>query len=299
MSKKLGLIPKENLIKRIGAAYSGAARSVVAILRDLDPMTYTDAEGSEALSKIRRVVAGLDEMATAWAVKSIKAAYAESRSVSRTRLEAIGAEQTNVKKGRHEKAIQRMAKLTIRDYLDANRTILKNAGKYLSVMAHAKRKMDRYRENVRAEAFSSAEVRDIIDDVVKAATGAHLPSKGVSRQILDKLLDQISGGDFITVNGRNFEIRSYAELVARTRMRMAQTEAVKEMCAEWDNDLVEFSRHDDPCDICAPLEGQVFSISGKTPGYEKLTPEVTPPIHPNCEHSLNPTSERALRLRNR
>ena len=312
MSKKIGLIPKENLVKRIGSAYSGAARSIVAILRDLDPMTYTDSEGSVALSKIRGIVDRLDALAAAWAVQSIKAAYGESQKISRTRLEAIGAEQTNVKKGRHEKAIKKMARLTMRDYLDANRTILKNAGKYLSVMAHAKRKMDRYREDVKAEAFSSAEVRDMIDSTVRQALRttskynagtAHLTSKTIARKIMSKLMGHLEGQDFIVIKGkdgkeRNYNLRSYSEMVARTRMREAQSKATIEMCKDYDNDLVQWSQHSEPCPDCALLEGQIFSISGKHPEYPALTGDVEPPLHPNCEHNLNPTSDNALHWRN-
>ncbi|MFA7177480.1 MAG: phage minor capsid protein, partial [Smithellaceae bacterium] len=114
-----------------------------------------------------------------------------------------------------------------------------------------------------------------------------------------KLLDQIGGGDFIIVNGKSYNVKSYAELVARTRMRESQTQATIELANEFENDLAEIPRHDNPCEeICAEYQGKVYSISGKHPDYPML-PDGGPPFHPRCECTLNLTSETALRWRNK
>ena len=306
MAKKIGLIPKEALMKRIGATYAAAARAITSILRGLDPGTYTASAGSSALAKIRAIVNGLDMSAAEWARRSIAAAYGESRGVAETRLGALGAERPRPKKrgakpdrtGKsHAKAIARYVKLTTRDYLKANRTILTTAGKYLSALDYARRKLDSYRA-AEIEAFTSADVRGIIDSVVKQATGSHLERKAVDSKILKKLLSVLGGQDFITINGRDYNLRSYAELVARTRMRDAQTEAVVEMCEEFGTDLVEIPRHDDPCPLCKEHQGKVYSISGNHPDYPEL-PDGGPPFHPNCECVMNPTTELALKWRNK
>lgn len=315
---RLGLIPKEAMVERIGAAYAGASRSIVAILRGLDPGTYTAAAGGHALARIRAIVEQLNMRAAAWARKSVKAAYRESQGIAETRLEAIGAERPRPKKGakagsekptggnRHDRAIALAVKRTTRDYLKANRTILLTAGKYLSTLAHARKKLDDYRE-ASVQAFTSEAIKEVINRTVagslKAKTRynageAHLTSKDISAKIRGKLLDQIGGGDFIVVNGRSFNLKSYAELVARTRMRESQTAAVKEMCAEFDNDLVEIPRHDNPCPRCAEHQGKIYSISGKHPDYPEL-PDGGPPWHPNCEDVMNPVSENAIRWRNK
>jgi len=61
-------------------------------------------------------------------------------------------------------------------------------------------------------------------------------------------------------------------------MREAQSESIKESMKEFGEDLVEIPVHDNPCEICAPYQGQVYSISGGTPGYP-LLPEGGPPWH--------------------
>ena len=316
---RLGLIPKEAMVKRIGSAYAGASRSIVSILRDLNPDTYTAAAGSHALARIRAIVEQLNMRAATWARKSVKAAYNESRGIAQTRLEAIGAERPHQKKDAkagsakstggkiHDRAIARAVKRTTRDYLKANRTILVTAGRYLSTLAYARKKLDDYREAA-VQAFTSEAIKDYIKKTVAGALvakskynagEASLTSKDIAGKIRAKLLDQIGGGDFIRINGKNYNLKSYAELVARTRMRESQTDATIAMCEEYENDLVQFSKHDDPCEICAQYEDQVYSISGKHPTYPMLPDEAYCPVHPRCEHNLNPTSETALRWRNK
>lgn len=298
---KIGLIPKVRLMRQIGSAYESAARSIVAILRGLNPATYTAGAGSAAMARIREIVERLDVRATDWARKSIRAAYQESRDVAVTRLQAIGAERPKTKKGSgkriHEKAITKYIKFTAKDYLRANRTILTTAGKYLATLAYARKRLDSYRD-AEIEAFSSADVRGLIDDVVQRATASHLTRKAVDSKIYERLLSAIGGGDYITINGRSYNLRSYAELVARTRMRGSQTEAVLKMCEEYGTDLVEIPHHDNPCEFCAEHQGHVFSISGNSDKYPEL-PDGGPPFHPNCECTTNPTTELALRWRNR
>jgi hypothetical protein len=315
---RLGLIPKEAMVKRIGSAYAGASRSIASILRELNPESYTESAGGAALARIRSIVEQLNMRAAEWARRSVKAAYQESRGIAETRLEAIGAQRSKPKTGakagsvkstgekRHNRAIAQAVKRTTRDYLKANRTILVTAGKYLSTLAYARKKLDDYRE-ASIQAFTAEAVKSFIQKTVAGALvtkskynagEASLTSKDIAGKIRGKLLDQIGGGDFIIVNGKNYNLKSYAELVARTRMRESQTQAVMEICEAFDNDLVQIDIHDDPCSFCAEHQGRVFSISGNSLKYPKL-PDGGPPFHPRCECTCGPTSETALRWRNK
>jgi len=292
----VGLIPKENLIQKVGASYARASAQIVSILRGLSPEHFNPTAQAVAMHHIREIVGRLDAEAVAWSGLSIGAAYREGKTVTRVKLEAIGAQRSKTyNTARHDKAIAGLTRLTTRDYLAANQTILKTAGKYMVALGYARKKMDAYQQEI--QAFSSEEARAMIDDVIFAAEEEHIPAAGVGRMFLDKLLGILGGGDFININGRDYNLKAYSELVARTRMREAQTEATKELCKEYDNDLVQYSEHDNPCEECAQYEGEIFSLSGDSPDYDPLPAEAEPPVHPNCEHNLNPVSENALSLR--
>lgn len=298
---RLSQITKAALIRQIGAAYGSASARIVAAMRGLDPASYTASAGAAALGRIRHIVSELDSRAAAWAAKSIKSAYVESQAIAETRLEVIGAKKPKSRRGAkpkaapHSKAIERYRKLTVRDYLDANRTILTTAGRYVNAVAYAKRKLDGY--DVREmQAFSSEEVRSWINRKVVSGTRAHLARKALDRQILDRLLAKLRGAEFVLINGRNYALKPYSELVARTRMRQAQTEAVVKASEQYESDLVEVPFHASPCDVCSEHIGQVFSLSGKSKDYPKL-PDGGPPFHPNCLCYLRPVTEYSLGLR--
>jgi hypothetical protein len=312
MPKTLPLIPMKTRISAIGAIYASAAQDVIRALSALDAETYTAAKAGSVLFRVQEIIGRLDARVKKWGPAAIRAAYQESAGVSRTRLEIMGARKLPDRKydpAKHDKKIDALTKTVMTDYWQANRTIERTARKYISVSGQAAAGVKKLEAKIeQMQAFDSETVKSFINRTVagslRAATKynagmAHLTSKDIAAKIRAKLLAQLEGQDFITINGRSYNLRSYSELVARTRMRESQTEATKELCTQYDNDLVQFSEHDDPCEDCASREGKIFSLSGKTPGYPVLAPEDEPPIHPHCEHNLNPTSENALAWRAR
>jgi hypothetical protein len=304
MPKTVGLVPMKAQIERIQSAYSSAAKRIVDILSGLDPATFTTVEHGAALRKVKDIVLTLNDQVRMWAPPAIRTAYEESAGVARTRLELIGAKQVphwKYNPARHDRKIDALVRFVSRDFFKANLTIEKTARKFLGVMAQAAAGVAKVAAQV--QEFDMSDAWPWINRLLKKARPADLAAETLSRgtlskQIQDYLLGKLGGQDFIKINGRNYNLKDYSELVARTRMREAQSEATKELAQQFDNDLVQFSKHDSPCEECGPLEGMIFSISGKDEEYPELTDEVTPPIHPRCEHNLNPTSREVISWRN-
>lgn len=86
--------------------------------------------------------------------------------------------------------------------------------------------------------------------------------------------------------GRRWGLERYAEMVARTTTREAQTQGRINRLLENGLDLVTVSKHEHPADVCDEWEGRTFSLTGKTEGYPVL--DRYPPFHPNCVHVLTP-----------
>lgn len=70
-----------------------------------------------------------------------------------------------------------------------------------------------------------------------------------------------------------------------------------ERTRETGSDLVQITVHSGPCDACLRVQGRVFSISGKTPGFPALTDDVLPPLHRGCGHVLVGVNEFLLKER--
>jgi Phage minor capsid protein 2. len=78
-------------------------------------------------------------------------------------------------------------------------------------------------------------------------------------------------------------------MVARTTTREIATAATINACKEFDIDLVQITKHYPTCELCAPLQGKVFSLSGKDKRYPKYDGVLVKiPKHPNCRHVLVP-----------
>ena len=120
-----------------------------------------------------------------------------------------------------------------------------------------------------------------------------LRDKGFRSDTTD-LYKQLSKGQFITVGKRRFNVRDYANLVARTQSREAHKVAEVVRLQQNDVDHVRISRHKQlKRDECTPFAGKVFyigSLSEDPAGFPKLSsiPNGGPPFHPNCRHVLEP-----------
>lgn len=109
---------------------------------------------------------------------------------------------------------------------------------------------------------------------VKAMIKAQLQEQG-----LDALIDK---------GGRAWTLDRYAEMLYRTKAVEARNRGLINRLAENDYDLVQVSSHASSCPLCIPWQGQVLSITGKTPGYTTLTEAESQGLfHPNCRHAIN------------
>jgi hypothetical protein len=137
-------------------------------------------------------------------------------------------------------------------------------------------------------------VDDALRNLALEQTTQALAAGEGRRELSDRLEDALqraglinSNGSYswITINNRNYELANYTRLVARTTTREAATQGMKNRLLENGIDLVEIDEHSGPCDICAQYQGNIYSLSGQTEGYE-IAP--LPPYHVNCRCVLTP-----------
>lgn len=120
---------------------------------------------------------------------------------------------------------------------------------------------------------------------------------------------------FVDKAGRRWSLHTYGAMVCRTTARQAEVLAL--LTADPGQDLYQISSHGTACPVCAPLEGRVYSRSGKDPDFPPLAAafgKIDPKgpdelhntwlnIHPNCLHVLLPwtpagrTAEEIRRIR--
>ncbi len=267
--------------------YSQAGRSLREALLSFDLADFDEAKAAAIKAKAERIVARLNVDAARWIRSAVGRAYKTGAARSKTALEIIGKRPIN-KIFPGDKAIKDAVLMVL---VKANGSVRRTVEQFLSAAvlgAQAARFAP-------VQAFALPESEEFFARMGQEAVKTEKSRGWLQKQIYDHLKGLIGDDNFIEINGRHYNVRKYSKMVARTSMRTAQTEATLDLCRKYNNDLVRWSDHATDCAVCDVYEGNVYSISGTHPTYPKL--EAKPPIHPNCKHSLLPTSDVAREVR--
>lgn len=291
MPERQGLIPLRDRVKQLGRIYGKASDDIARALLRFDIGDYQELKVMKTEEEIDRILRKLNRSVIKWSNGAIPDAYKKGHDVSVTRLEILGADRDEeFSPMTHKNAVGDWTDITIAGLLRTNMSIKPNVNTYLYLVKQANNSLMQIQEfDLRDEEI----IAGLLDDAI---------NEGASRGELESIIRVHFKRDlfekkFIKINGRNYDMIKYARMVARTQMRTVQSQAVKNTCQQFNNDLIEISDHGTTTPICIPYEGNVYSISGSNPTYPYL--DSWPPFHPNCEHSAAPTSEVALGFRGR
>jgi len=290
MARRQGLIPLREKTNELEKIYRQAEKEITKELFSFDIGDYQEIRAMRLQKNIDRIISRLNRAAIRWVKESVPMAYKKARDVSRVKLEILGAKKNiEYPEKTHSRTIGNYENATMNDLIRANMSIKTNIATFLYLARQANQGLSQF------QAF------DLRDEEIIAGLLDEAMAEGETRQYAYKAIrehfrQKFGDAKYININGRNYNLRKYSQLVARTRLRHVQTEAVKNICNQYDNDLVEVSSHGTKCEICLPHEGQVYSLSGKHPHYPLFDDSW---MHPRCQHSISPTSEVALEARER
>ena len=124
-----------------------------------------------------------------------------------------------------------------------------------------------------------------LDELMTEGWSENKSIYGVKKKLQQELLQKAVDGKYVTVidkNGsvRSYDVKYYAEMVTRTQLRNAQTNAVVNIATELESDLIQVSSHNTLTPYDATFEGKIFSISGNDKDFPPV--EDLPPFHVNC-----------------
>lgn len=289
MAKAVGLIPLRQKIEELVNVYGRVQGEIGSQLLSVEITDYQEMKSMRVQTRIDGLIKKLNRLSIRWVREAVPLAYKESFILAKKKLETFGIPEDKFFSPRtHKLTVEDFIEKTMEDLILANESIKTNVNLYLYLVRQASAGL------AQLQSFSPEDegiVASIISDAIEEGQARAYASKRIHEYLKLQLLD----GQFINRAGRNFSLRDYSKMVARTRLRQAQTDAVKNTCTQFMNDLVQVSTHANPCDECASIEGQIYSLSGKHPVYPILDFNI--PLHPNCEHDLSPTSEVGIAAR--
>jgi hypothetical protein len=274
--------------ERLVAIYDRAGRELRTALFAVDLGEFRASAAAAAVDRTRRIVRALNVAVVAWAEGAVDRAYAAGATTARTALEIIGKHPVRPLYIDRRRLIKDELSVTL---LRANASIVETAERFLAVTAMASRVV----AAAEVREFAFGQIEDQVTRMARDAVAREKARGVLAKQVKEHLREIIGDDKTIVINGRTFQASKYAELVARNTYAEAQTAATLDLCGQYENDLVQWSDHGTICAACFEYEGNIYSISGKHPTYPPLTE--SPPLHPNCEHSLLPTTEVALATR--
>ena len=150
---------------------------------------------------------------------------------------------------------------------------------------------------------ASGHVGAAMDEALRLAglrhVGIKAASGGTIRDMRNALLEELKDEGFLALqygegnNVRQVPIDVYASMVARSTSREAGNTARLNQLMANGYDLVQMSSHYPTCGICAPLQGRVYSISGRDKRFPPLSKAFGAynNVHPNCRHVIAPWIE--------
>ena len=272
--------------------YRMISQDIKELLLSIDISKINEARFTAIKESVRRKILYLNMAAMKWAGSEIPKAYKLGERRARVALEILGKKP---KRPAIDAPEIRVKDDTLEKVIKANNSIGLTIDKYLGITFLASRNLRD--AEIQEQQFDADEARIIFEKYGRNAVLQQKSRGWLAARIREHLETLIADASFIEINGRHYQMKKYAQLVARTSLRDAQTKATIELCSRYANDLVQISDHATDCEICQEYEGEIYSISGSHPKYPPLSE--SPPFHPNCKHSLLPTSEEAIVARER
>jgi hypothetical protein len=264
----------DRLCLELREVYREAREELNKVLRRSTSTDFAKWRASEQLRQIKAIIAALNVEARRFSTKVAPAAYRRGASITEERVAAQGV-RMNVNFGNriHAPAIDVLADELALDLLQANGTLDRSAQRL-----------------VRATQQALVEDRQITRMVAQGAIRGET-LRDTSKRIRTALEEQLEAGAKIVIRGRDgkerqYDPADYAEVVALTRTREAVTQGALNTGRELGLDLYQVSYHRSSCPECVPKQGKVYSATGDTPGFPKLTADKRPPFHPRCRHVL-------------
>jgi hypothetical protein len=210
----------------------------------------------------------VDAEARTWMEENLSVFYRNGDEFAKAQLQAMGLnEQSFLFYQVHESAIAHVVATMREEMLGATAQLRGNLLSFVRMMQ-----------------VSPEEQRAVLREVARSvALGDATPT--LSKNIETRLAARNVGG-YIKVGSRTMKIESYAEMLARTHLRVAHSRGTEARLRANGINLIIISEHGTQCEICAPLENKIFSFDEGSISFPPVSmlPNEGTPFHPNCLH---------------
>jgi hypothetical protein len=246
----------KKLIQIYEAAETDILRSINKCLLKPDDLKYLRG----ILSQVQSTLGQLNKKAKAWTDEAVEQQYRDGFDQVDKDLKQAGRLKDDMPFSLlHQQAVQILA--------DNSYSRLESVSQVIG------RKMDDLYRNYAMEA-------------IKGTTFGYETYAQVAKRYREKLAEQGITG-FVDRAGKAWNMTSYVEMVAITTTAEAHWVGTENRILEQGFDLVKVSTHAKSCSRCAPWQGKVLSLTGRTEGYPTMEQAIAAGFrHPRCRHAF-------------
>ena len=238
-------------------------RDLVDHIHTLETAGRSTRAAQEALNSSLTILNELHDYNDAWIVQNVPASYRQgweqafNSSLYATPTGLGGAYNQAAFAVMHKQAIEVLA-YNMRDNVDL---ALAQVGRQIS---------DEFRDIAMKETLR----RQFTGDTVRAST------KSMVEELKGKGLTH-----FTDKAGRQWSLDNYCTMVARTTTREATVQGTLLRAQRMGYELIHMSEHHPTCELCAPLQGRVYTTNEEDRRYPMWFDDYCP-VHPNCLHDI-------------
>jgi len=303
--ESFGMIPKPKKVALLKNIYRNMDRYIKRVIYSITLENYNAKFAKFALRELEQQIKIFNLTIGDFWDNTIDPVYREVKIKVSSRIEHKFKKKKKINID-HAGIIEKQVNRILRNTIKVNRSIVRDAEKYIGLLKYATDAL----ENMQLQEYPSPIFKDRVKTIIDEGAiykmrlnEGHLMRMGIASrdeitaEVTTLYQEELGFGAKLGINGRRYDLVKYADLVAKTEMRKAQTSATLNSCKEYKNDLVQFSMHAHMIpnyadfDPCFPLELEIFSISGESLKYPAVDGSNTPPIHPRCQHNFDPYDE--------
>jgi hypothetical protein len=265
ITNEKGIVPSDFGVEQFQKIIKSAYSDLATELAEADVITQT--RRFLVLKKIEKIAEEANLDIRAWATINVPAFYEKGLFETTRQLTARGSDVGILSSygSFHMEAVDAIANDTLARIAEGMTGLTRTTEKLLS--QSAKKVIE---EKIGKGIVTGDNAREISKDIMKS----------IRKDGITALVDR---------GGREWDLKTYGEMLARTKLTEAHNSGIVNRMAETGHDLVVVSLHGDSCEMCLPWEGQILSLTGRDKAYPSYDEAVAAGLfHPNCRHSISP-----------
>lgn len=266
-------VPRPNYEYDVGKLTREYEKALRAIQSELNSLFLTDFERAQIVAveaNIKTILRDLNKYGNAWVASAITSSATDGVASA---IFALHLTET------YEQARK------IASFNSVNRPLVN------ALIADTQADLLAVTQNV--ERRTRAAVRQVTADVMrtKAArgiNGTQSLQQAITKGLRDKL-GSSADSSIVDAGGKRWKLKTYTEMLARTKMLEAHKEATRNEALERGAMYAVISRHQ-AHDACRKWEGKVIALTPNAPGNYPLLDELprNEIFHPSCKHLISP-----------